>query len=392
MQTDLLLAEAQDFLARAKRNDLEQELRPSAHWQQVLTRFHGTAFATVANCTDLIAYATDHNGFVIYRKTDSHEVTGIAARYLAWLAAHGQTWQTLPAGLAESAYASPSIEFERDGRRLSTSFLWHLCAATRMEQVVEKPINRVLEIGPGFGGLARVLKIKAPESRFVLVDLPESLCFLYVYLRLNFPAAAVAFVTSPDESVAALRQQADFVLLPSNLLPLLEGETFDVAINIASWGEMTQGAVNRYLNFLENRLQVDCIYSINQYGQHPEAQAAGRGKRLVGEDICRVAFPIGPHWNLTHWDFWGRDGFVQADPLMVPCLEALLCRPPTKRFEDAELAALAAQRFQEASRHSKGSHAWHRALWDSRRLDPAGPGAHELAAWGKSHAYPEYAG
>ena len=385
---DDILGQAIDLRTRALAVDLEPALVPSRHWQGVLSRFHHAAFSTVTNASELVRYATAHNGFVIYRKTDSDQAWPVLAYYLAWLEVHGRGLSSLPAGLEESPHASLDTVFQHQGRRISASFLWHLCAATRLLENLPPPAS-VLEIGPGFGGLARVLRGLAPASRFVLVDLPDSLAFAYVYLRLHFPEARVVFVTSPSESIVELRREADFLLLPSNLLSLLHGEHFDLAINIASWGEMTQTGVNRYLGFLEQEADIGYLYSINQYGQHPTERAEGRGRRLLGADICHCALPIGPNWRLLHWDFWGEDSFVHADPLMAPCLEVLLRRANEEERTTEAHAALARQRLEEAARQPTGSLSWHRALWDAARLDPGGAGADLFAHWAAEQGYPE---
>lgn len=385
---DDILREAIHLRSLAQAVDLEPLLAPSRHWQGVLSRFHHAAFASVADASELVRYATANNGFVIYRKTDSALAQPVLGHYLAWLKAHGRDLDSLPAGLEESPHASPDTVFQQGGRRISASFLWHLCAAVRLLENLPPPAS-LLEIGPGFGGLARVLRGLSPATRLVLVDLPDSLAFTYVYLRLHFPEARVAFVTSPSESLARLRREADFVLLPSNLLTLLRGEAFELALNIASWGEMSQASVDRYLAFLEREVAVAHLYSINQYGQHPPEEAPGRGRRLVGEDVCRHALPVGPDWRLRHWDFWGEDSFVHADPLMAPCLEVLLRRAAEDERTAEAMAAHARQRFDEAARHPQGSPPWHRALWDAARLDPSGEACALLTRWANEQGYPE---
>jgi len=216
------------------------------------------------------------------------------------------------------------------------------------------------------------------------------LVFAYVYLKYHFPDAKIMFMTGDKALAADWAEKFDIVLVPSNLMENLRGISVDLALNIASFGEMTTGAVSAYVKFIEESLNTGWLYSINQYGKFPAAMANGRGKRLVQDDICRIALPVDAFWRIEDWKYLEDNGFVQTDLLMAPCLEVLLRRLSPAKRNGQENKALAKMLTVEAKSLPEGSVRWHYLLWDACRLDPHGEGAFWLASWGRSMEYPEF--
>lgn len=97
---------------------------------------------------------------------------------------------------------------------------------------------RILEIGGGYGALARSLSQMVGAKEYVICDLPESLLFSGLYLTLS--EAGPVQVTGD-----AYRPTNKFVLLPNYKLHLLSGH-FDLVINTISMSEMTEYQVTTY--------------------------------------------------------------------------------------------------------------------------------------------------
>ena len=386
---DKLITNARASCEQAAAFKGDPSLEPSAHWREVLARFHYRAFASCRTAQDLVSFATENNGFVIYRLQDSPHADGIILRYLDWLADAGQSLSGLPQSFVESPFASSKVLFDWQGRTISTSFLWHLCAAVRLRELCPKP-EIVMEIGTGFGGLARLMRMALPETTFLLVDLPETLVFTDVYLRLNFPELRIGYISEPTNIDLGYLHRFDFLLVPNNLIDNLRGLKVDLAINIASFGEMTQESTNSYLRFIEDELHTDALYSINQYGNFPTDISAGRGKRLTSGNVCRVALPVNAQWHLKSWHFLEENSFVQADPLMAPCLEVFLEKPAGVQHGADWLAEMALSQSAQAKHYLPGSSQWHALLWNSLRLDDTCEGANLLREWGRAHDYPEF--
>ncbi len=161
--------------------------------------------------------------------------------------------------LEESVYSGNAKKFKEG--RYSSAFLDHLYFCLRNIEVA-KDLGRVLEIGAGYGNLARSFKSMVPDLSYVIVDLPEALFFSYVYLSLNFPDAKIKHVTENSENGL---DGFDFVLIPVQLNRFVEGGKFDLAINLGGFQEMPRGAVEFWIDFIQSVISVRFFYSVNRF-------------------------------------------------------------------------------------------------------------------------------
>ena len=136
----------------------------------------------------------------------------------------------------------------------STIFLTHLYYYL---QIAKIPHDTVLEIGGGYGGLARIFKLANPDVRYILTDLPESLFFADVFLRANFPHATIRYAGEEGEF--------DFLLVPAHQTECLNGLDIDVAINTGSFQEMTEDANRFWMALLQKRTNTRHLYSFNYF-------------------------------------------------------------------------------------------------------------------------------
>jgi putative sugar O-methyltransferase len=152
---------------------------------------------------------------------------------LAWLERFGRPLGSFPAYIQESEFVWPEAVGVVEGRRLSIAFLYHLCIAAQIDASAGK-VGSVLELGSGYGGLARILKLLNPGANIVLCDLPTTLFFCYVYLRRHFPHATFEVIERPEQP----RGNADFTFVPAPLARNLAGSTFDLFANTSSLSGM----------------------------------------------------------------------------------------------------------------------------------------------------------
>lgn len=109
----------------------------------------------------------------------------------------------------------------------------------------------VLEIGGGWGGFAYQFKTLFPNTTYVIIDLPQTLLFSATYLSCLFPSARVS--VDGDETAAGASGAAyDFVFLPHYALDRIRAGEFrpDLAVNMASFQEMTERQVDGYAGAL----------------------------------------------------------------------------------------------------------------------------------------------
>ncbi|MDO8435955.1 MAG: putative sugar O-methyltransferase [bacterium] len=199
----------------------------------------------------------------------------------------------------ESSYYQKKNTFVVFNKSFSLDFLRKLNLLFDIEKYC-KNISNFLEIGGGFGAQARLVKLKYPSSRYVMIDLPETLYFAYINLRLNFPRAKIIFPGNKEEVEKYISSQDyDFLLVPcffsdhiSNSAPRI-----DIAINTSSLGEMTNRASKYYIDLLEKKLNVKCILLLNRFLNNFDPVA--HPQRLQ-ENGCFAQ--LGSNWKIIHWE------------------------------------------------------------------------------------------
>jgi SAM-dependent methyltransferase len=118
-----------------------------------------------------------------------------------------------------------------------------------MRLVRQHPARTYLEIGAGTGYLAALVR-EAWKARVVVVDLPEILPLGFLYLHTRFPQATFALPGEPGP--------ADFTFLTSG--DAIAANSVDLAVNTASFGEMTPETIAGYFGLLRRVLRPDGLF------------------------------------------------------------------------------------------------------------------------------------
>jgi putative sugar O-methyltransferase len=116
----------------------------------------------------------------------------------------------------------------------------------------------------GWGGFAYQLKTLFPNTTYIIVDLPPTLLFSATYLKAAFPDARMKFYGErPEQELFDDLDQTDFVYLPAHALARARVPAVDVAVNLASFQEMTTEQVTGYVQKLADS---GCrqLYSLNR--------------------------------------------------------------------------------------------------------------------------------
>lgn len=106
--------------------------------------------------------------------------------------------------------------------------------------------NTVLEIGGGYGGLARIFGKLNPGISYTMVDLPETLFYAMVFLKKDFG------------------DTTNFKFVPVGNVQDLYGKDYDLVINTFCWQELNPKTVKSYADMIENKLKIKYIYSTNK--------------------------------------------------------------------------------------------------------------------------------
>jgi SAM-dependent methyltransferase len=123
--------------------------------------------------------------------------------------------------------------------------------------------TRVIEIGGGYGRTAEAaLNVFAGSVTWVMVDaVPASLGYARDYLRAACPDARIGFYYDGD---AADIKNFDCYIAPAwHFQELNGGERYDVCVNIESFQEMTQAAVDAYIGLFDRIADDDAIFYLS---------------------------------------------------------------------------------------------------------------------------------
>lgn len=133
---------------------------------------------------------------------------------------------------------------------------------------------RVLEIGAGFGRTCHTLVSNHDIAEYTIVDLPSTLALSRAYLTAVLSEeqlARMTFVTI-DEADA-----------------LFATTTFDLAVNIDSFAEMTPATVASYLEAIDGTCR--WFYSANPVGKYLDPTLDGHS---LGAELVNLALATGP--------------------------------------------------------------------------------------------------
>ena len=335
-------------------------LPASQLWMINHETMHRNAIETIDDECELIRFLTENNTFTFPRHTIDPRCVEITDKYLAYLEREGMPLGTLPPNIAESPLVSDKTLFKRSGRLLSTMFLLHLCVALRIKTHTVN-LKTVVEIGGGYGNLARIMRLFYPAQTYYIVDLVDSLYCSYVFIAFHFPDARLLFVT--DSRQLKSTDKLDFVFVPTEFVSGLRGKQIDLIINTCSLGEMTQSTVDHYMEFINDRLSVRYFYSINRFGKFDPAS--------VDPDLCNVSVKLDRTWRILVWDAFGELGFSQIEVDAPPYLELLAEKmlPPTNADYLYQTAATFS--FAVARQMQRRNSAWHFFMWNAIRLCPS---------------------
>lgn len=188
-------------------------------------------------------------------------------RLIAWqietLAKAGVDFTALDAAICELDILPDELIFNIAGRRLSTDFVRYYEYFNIIKQTLtlpKKPL--IVEIGAGYGGLARILRLHHPDSSLLLLDIAETLTGTELYLRHAFPEFIIRYFSQNDPRPP---QPGEIVLCRIEEFDLLKDLTIDLAVNTWSFGEMPNRYIDQWFRFLNERNTTKSIFLLNHF-------------------------------------------------------------------------------------------------------------------------------
>ena len=234
--------------------------------------------------------------------SDEHMKNRVIDWYIDYLLSCGISLQDLDPCIQESPYSNPGNSVLHEGRLVSPDFLRTVVLCLEIQKYCKLSDYKfnVLELGAGYGGLARSLKLFHPNISCVIIDIPESLYFSSTFLRLNFPNSRFSYVTDPSCLNEPINN-FDFVFVPTMFTEALIGSKFTLFCNTASLGEMKNSVIRYWMDFVQNRVEVKYFFGLNRFLNtiHPKHHPEHQGFRL-DENCCSVSFDEG--WRILQWE------------------------------------------------------------------------------------------
>jgi putative sugar O-methyltransferase len=357
MTDEPIMSEARDYVTAWRALPYPAEIAPSELWRNHIAAQLDPILNEVNSPDTVVERVTGGNITTDPLATDSPLFKQVSSAFLQWLQSFGRPLQSFPPTVQESVLAAPKVVAMNHNRRYSTAFLYHLSIAAHMEAHVDK-YDSVLEIGAGHGGLPRLLKLLNPQAKFVLVDLPETLCLCYIFLRRHFPNCTFEAITR-REQLSGKERSADFTFVPAQLAAGLAGSSFDVAINTASLSEMTQSAADWYIKLIENDLHVHYFCHLNRFGT-PETYLG---------NACSTSFGLDRNWEVLSWQWRGKDNLTNLHPEWPPLLNLVLRRIPERIRSDVLFKGLSDSLRSTLPTVAPNSDEWFVTMWDLIRID-----------------------
>ena len=223
-----------------------------------------------------------HRTFLYSINTDDEATKNLMIDWYLELLPHlGLQLDGMDLSFQESPFSSQRNAAQRGDRMLAPDFLRTLVLVNEIACNCRLPQGRfsVLELGAGYGGLARTFRLWYPNVTYVIVDIPETLFFSALFLRVNFPRSNVLMVTDHADLARPL-DEYDYVFVPTMFAHGLEGARFELFCNTASMGEMKNAVIREWMDFVQHKVEVRYslwVESIPQYrGRAKPVVAPGR--------------------------------------------------------------------------------------------------------------------
>ncbi|MFQ5452754.1 MAG: putative sugar O-methyltransferase, partial [Candidatus Zixiibacteriota bacterium] len=200
----------------------------------------------------------------------------------------------------ESKYSNPDNNVVRNNRILTPDFLRITSYLNQMKRFCKMPKSKfaALELGAGCGHLARVMKLAYSHCSYVIIDIPETLIFSYMFLRLNFPKAKTLYVACEEDIDSQYLNDFDFVFVPTMFAEKILNIKYHLFINTASMGEMNNKIIRYWMGYVQNKLKVDYLFTFNRYLN--SILVDGSMDWRLNENECSVHYDS--NWDILNWE------------------------------------------------------------------------------------------
>lgn len=150
-----------------------------------------------------------------------------------------------------------------------------------------KKINFICEIGSGYGGFAEKIIKNYPNTKYLIIDLPEANFLSSYFLSKHFPNKKILLAYEKNREII---YKSDFNKFDIIIIPpwfKVEGIKFDLFINTRSMMEMDKDVILKYFEFIQNNVsEKGYFFNVNRYF-----------KNTVKKPLKLIDYPYDGNWN-----------------------------------------------------------------------------------------------
>lgn len=267
----------------------------------------------------------------------------VLAKAVEWqanqLAASGLPLASLPPSMAESELVPDEICASWDGRRVSNEFFRNVYLVELCRAKVKRGGDgaSVFELGAGMGNLARLFLLRRFAGSYTAIDIPHTLVFSFMFLRLSFPELSYIFIRSQADVEKCRAGKYDLVFCPTLFAEQIGRGGYDLFVNTASLGEMPNDTIRHWMNYVQHTAEPRYLLSVNRYlNANLNALEQFDAFRLQ-ENECSVLYDH--RWSIVHWNYDPHYGRCPYACMVARYLEVLAeRRPPDSREAQLDYA------------------------------------------------------
>ena len=168
-------------------------------------------------------------------------------------------------------------------------------------EIIEKYIvseMNVMEIGGGFGSLARII-IQNTNTKYFLIDLPEANLLSNYYLQSFFPQKKIFnYKNFKETGITDQIDKFDIFILPPHVLEKIE-IPINFVINTRSFMEMDLDVIGKYFDYIQKHITADGFFlNINRYVETNVDGQLFETKFSKGEWRYLYQYPYDDFWKV----------------------------------------------------------------------------------------------
>ena len=165
-----------------------------------------------------------------------------------------------------------SYNVDINEKKINQHFLYTIIEFEKISKIldIEKKNLHILEFGAGYGRTANLFLSLSSQVKYVIVDIPPSICVSYEEIKKNYPEKKVfnAIDINDHKLMSEALEKNDVILVFPHQLKYFKEKYFDLTLMIGVTLEMEPKDVKRYMSYV-NVLSKNLYMKVFKYSGLP---------------------------------------------------------------------------------------------------------------------------